>query len=251
METWLPIVSTVVVILVAVAGYTYVRRLTARRVEQFVATSGPRMRAFFERTGYAFVELRGAGPDAQVVRMQQTFQAAAGGGAYQAHLVRDAQGLEVHWEQFQGERDGGFVVAQSWWAPLRSVPRTPFHVVELSLGKDARPAFPRQIRTGIAAIDGRFAVFGVHDDAVRAALSDATLQQHLLACAYVDLRVVPDAVRMDDPKQANTLAAMGGTAGAMRFADDPAGAFEVTMPVHDRMAALLRLSVSVASSASA
>lgn len=246
MDTWFPIVSTVVVVLVAIAGYTYVRRLTARHVEQFVATSGPRMRAFFERSGYAFPELRGAGPDAQVARMQQAFQAAAGGGPYEVHLVRDVGGLEVHWEHFQGERNGAFVVGQSWWAPLRSVPRTPFHVVEASLGKDTRPAFPRQIRTGIAAIDGRFAVFGVHDDAVRAVLSNPALQQHLLACAHVDLRVVPDAVRVDDPKQANTLAAMGGTAGAMRFADDPAGAFEVTMPVHDRMAALLRLAVSVA-----
>lgn len=246
MEPLFAMVSTVVIVVGVIVGFTYVRRRTAREAERFIATSGPRMRAFFERTGYTFADLRGAGLDAQVGRWQQAYQASVGGQPYAIHLVRDVHGLEVHWEQFQGERAGAFVVEQSWWAPLRALPRTPFHVVEASLGRETRPAFPRQIPTGLAAIDGRFVVFGAHDDAVRAALADPALAQHLLGCAHVDLRVVPDAVRLDDPKQANTLAALGGAAGAMRFAQDPAAAFEVTVPVHERVAALLRAAANAA-----
>lgn len=246
----------------AIVAFVYMRKFGVGSAQKSIAASGPMMRSFFERTGYAFPDLRGAGPDAQVPRWMQSYQASLQGSPYEVHFIRDYQGLEVHWEQFSGQRGGAFVMSQSWWAPLARLPRTPFHIAEASLaggiGKlasemvsnmttDFRPAFQRQIRTGIPAIDGRFVVYGEHDDAVRALLSDPTMQQALFACSHVDLRVVPDSVRLNDPAQKNTLDMMGGSYGAMKYAGNPGAAFEVTLPVHDRMAYLLYVAATLAS----
>ena len=72
-----------------------------------------------ERTGYSSVHARGAGPDVQVVEWQKAYAASMRQQQpYDIHFVRDFHGLEVHWEQFSGQRDGAFVMSQSWWAPM-------------------------------------------------------------------------------------------------------------------------------------
>lgn len=243
----------------AVVAFFYMRRFSTSNAQKAINDGAPLMRAFFERTGYAFVDARQAGPDAQVLRWQQAYAASLGGKPYDIHLVRDFYGLEVHWEQFSGQRDGGFVMAQSWSAPLGQMPRTVFHIAEASLASSVsklakevfnnvatnwKPAFQRQIQTGDRELDSRFVVYGEHEESVRALLADPQLKAMLLSCSYVDLRVVLDSVRMSDPEQKNTLDMMGGTYGAMKYAGNPGAAFEVTLPVHDRMAGLLHLAAS-------
>lgn len=243
----------------ALVAFFYMRRFGRGNAEKAINDAVPLMRSFFERTGYAFADARQAGPDAQVLRWQQAYAASMQGRPYDVHFVRDFHGLEVHWQQFSGNRDGAFVMAQSWSAPLPQMPKTPFHIAEASLASTVgsmakemfqnvttnwKPAFQRQIRTGDRELDSRFVVYGEHEDAVRAVLADPQLKQALLACAYVDLRVVPDSVRMSDPEQKNTLAMMGGTYGAMKYAGNPGAAFEVTLPVHDRIAGILHAAAS-------
>lgn len=245
----------VMMVVVIVGVFFYMRKFSGANAEKAINDAVPLMRSFFERTGYSSVHARGAGPDVQVVEWQKAYAASMRQQQpYDIHFVRDFHGLEVHWEQFSGQRDGAFVMSQSWWAPMPQMPKTVFHIAEASLASTVskvakemftnvttnwKPAFQKQIRTGDPELDGRFVVYGEHDDAVRAVLSDPSLKQLLLACSYVDLRVVPDSVRMSDPQQKNTLDMMGGTYGAMKYAGNPGAAFEVTLPIHDRMAGIL------------
>lgn len=243
----------------AIVAFVYMRKFGRASAEKSINAAVPMMRSFFERTGYSFASARNAGPDVAVRKWQEAYAGSMRGQPYDIHFVRDFHGLEIHWEQFSGQRDGAFVMSQSWYAPMAQMPRTVFHIAEASLastvGKLAKemftnmstnwkPAFQRQIQTGDRELDSRFVVYGEHDDAVRAVLSDPTLKQALLACSYVDLRVVPDSIRISDPQQKNTLDMMGGTYGAMKYAGNPGAAFEVTMPVHDRMATILHLAAT-------
>jgi hypothetical protein len=61
----------------------------------------------------------------------------------------------------------------------------------------------------------------------------------LLACAEVDLRVLPDRVSFSDPLQKNLMAGMGGAMGAMAAGYDPATLMQATIPVHTRIADLM------------
>lgn len=243
----------------ALFAFFYMKKFGRASAEKAIVEAVPLMRVFFERTGYAFADARGQGVDRQIQRWQQMYAASMRGQGYDVHFVRDFHGLEIHWEQFSGQRDGAYVLSQSWWAPMPQMPRTVFHIAEAELASSVsklakemftsmktnwKPAFQRQIKTGDRELDARFVVYGEHDDAVRAVLADPSLKQALLACAYVDLRVVPDSVRFSDPQQKNTLAMMGGTYGAMQYAGNPGKAFEVTLPVHDRIATILYTAAS-------
>jgi len=243
----------------ALVAFFYMKKFGRGNAEKAINDAVPMMRSFFERTGYSFADARNAGPDAQVLKWQRAYAESMQGRPYDVHFVRDYQGLEVHWEQFSGQRDNAFVMSQSWYAPFAQMPRTVFHVAEASLASTVskvakemftnvttnwKPAFQKQIQTGDRELDARFVVYGEHEDAVRAVLADPGLKQALLACSYVDLRVVPDSVRMSDPQQKNTLDMMGGTYGAMKYAGNPGAAFEVTLPVHDRMASIMHLAAT-------
>ncbi|MGZ3423145.1 MAG: hypothetical protein ACXVEE_35110 [Polyangiales bacterium] len=243
----------------AIVAFVYMRRFGRASSEKAIVEAVPMMRVFFERTGYAHAQSRGASVEAQITRWQQVYAASMRGEGYDVHMVRDFHGLEVHWEQFTGQRDNAYVMSASWWAPMARMPRTVFHIAESGLASATsklakemftnvttnwKPAFAKQIKTGDRDIDGRFVVYGEHEEAVSAVLAEPALKQALLACAYVDLRVTPDSVRMSDPQQKNTLAMMGGTYGAMQYAGNPGKAFEVTLPVHDRIATILYTAAS-------
>jgi len=250
-------------IMIVFAGFVvfYMRKMGRGRSEAAINEAIPMMRMFFERTGYAFDDARCAPVDVQIQRWQRAYAASFRGEGYSAHLVRNFHGLEVHWEQFTGQRDNAYVIAQSWWAPLQAMPRAPFHIAEKSLASTAgkmakefftnmstnwKPAFERQLATGDRELDARFVVFGPDEASVRAVLANPALKQALLECAYVDLRVLPDSVRFSDPEQKNTLAMMGGTYGAMQYAGNPGKAFEVTLPVQDRIANILHGAATLA-----
>ncbi|MBI2390192.1 MAG: hypothetical protein HYV09_11440 [Deltaproteobacteria bacterium] len=248
------LIFPVLFIAFGLVAFFAMRKFSRGQSEAGLQQAVPLMRVFFERTGYRFVDQASAPIEMQIARWQQVYAASIRGEGYDVHLVRDFHGLEVHWEQFTGQQGGAYVMAQSWWAPLPAMPRAPFHIAERSLasttGKLAKemltnmstnwkPAFERQIQTGDPHLDGRFVVYGPDEQAVRMVLSNPALRQALFECAYVDLRVTPDGVRFSDPEQKNTLAMMGGTYGAMQYAGNPGKAFEVTLPVHDRVANLL------------
>jgi hypothetical protein len=248
------LITPIIFVAFALFAFFYMRKFGRASAEKAIVEAVPMMRTFFERTGYRFADGRAATPDQAIQRWQQAYAKSMRGEGYDVHFVRDFHGLEVHYEQFTGQRDGAYVLSQSWWAPMPQMPRTVFHIAESGLASSVsklakemftnmktnwKPAFQRQIQTGDRELDGRFVVYGENDDAVRAALSDPSLKQALLACDYVDLRVVPDSIRFSDPQQKNTLAMMGGTYGAMQYAGNPGKAFEVTLPVHDRIAQIL------------
>lgn len=248
------LIGPVLFVAFAAVAFVYMRKFSRGRSEASIQEAVPLMRSFFERTGYRFADAPTAPVDVQIARWQQAYAASMRGEGYDVHLVRDFHGLQVHWEQFTGQRGNSYVMAQSWWAPLPAMPRAPFHIAERSLastaGKLARemltnmsttwkPAFERQVQTGDPHLDGRFVVYAPDENAARMVLASPALRQALLECAYVDLRVTPDGVRFSDPEQKNTLAMMGGTYGAMQYAGNPGKAFEVTLPVHDRVANVL------------
>jgi hypothetical protein len=258
-----PIQLITPLIMVVFVGFAffYMRKFSRARTEASINEAVPMMRMFFERTGYAFNDARNAGVDVQIQKWQRAYAASFRGEGYAVHLVRNFHGLEVHWDQFNGQRDNAFVMAQSWWAPLSQMPRAPFHVAEKSLASAAgkmakefftnmstswKPAFERQVSSGDPQLDGRFVIYAPDENSVRQVLANPALKQALLECAYVDLRVLPDGVRFSDPEQKNTLAMMGGTYGAMQYAGNPGKAFEVTLPVHDRVANILHGAATLA-----
>lgn len=261
MEFPFQLITPLFFVVFAGVAFFYMRKMSRARSESAINEAIPMMQSFFARTGYVFDDARNAPVDMQIQRWQRAYAASFRGEGYSVHLVRNFHGLEVHWEQFNGQRDGAYVMAQSWWAPLHQMPRAPFHIAEKSLASTAgkmakefftnmstnwKPAFERQIVTGDPQLDGRFVVYGPDENAVRMVLSNPALRQALLECAYVDLRVLPDGVRFSDPEQKNTLAMMGGTYGAMQYAGNPGKAFEVTLPVHDRIANVLHGAATLA-----
>ncbi len=80
-----------------------------------------------------------------------------------------------------------------------------------------------------------------HVETARAALAAAGLGELLLSCAEVDVTVRHDGITFADPEQKNVVAAMGGMVGQMAVGLDFGKMFELTMPVHDRIAQILGL----------
>ena len=93
---------------------------------------------------------------------------------------------------------------------------------------------------GDPELDRRFALFTPVDERrIAAILSNGQLRTALMQCAYVDLQVTPQGARFSDPKDHNGTAALGGVEGLIRFAGIPGRVFELTLPVHERIANIL------------
>jgi hypothetical protein len=211
-------------------------------------------RRFFEATGYRYAEIADAPVDAQVTDALRRMQEAMRDPYKKTHMVREREGLAVHWEQeTRADRGGGWSTSCDFTAPLKARPATLWHVAERSFGSKTealkgmvtnlehnwKPAFATRIETGDAAFDKRFQLYGDDEGAVRAILGDASLKSALLAMTEVDLRVLPDRVSFADPLMNNLRAAYGGNAGMIAAAGDPGRLMEMSTPFHNHVAALI------------
>jgi hypothetical protein len=229
-----------------------------KRASQALAGAGPAFVEFFRRTGYAFPDMANLPPEAQAQRaLSQSSQPT--GGALQTHYVRNFHGLTIHNISRQGSevRDGRnvYVVSNRWEAPLSRPPRLGIHIADKRLGafganlarevltntrRHWSPAHPHPVTTGIAELDGRFAIFAT-DPAAAAALfhQNPSLASLLGGWAELDVAVTGDRAYFADPEQKNMMAAMGGTIGSMAVGFDYGKRLEMAIPVHDRVAELL------------
>jgi hypothetical protein len=244
-----------VLVMLVFGGYAFwmmSRRKTA------IANIGPQLRMFFERTGYRYADMAQAPVEAQVARAEQQIQGMYGGGAFEQNLVRDFYGITVVHAQYMGPaRDGSnaYVRSCSWRVPFGRPPRVGIQIADAyldSVGKAVREAFsnsrriwraefPNRVPTGDAEIDRRFVVYAIDANAARAVLAAPGLRELLLSCAEVDVAVRPNGITFADPEQKNVVAAMGGMVGQMAVGFDFGKMFELTMPVHDRIAQILGL----------
>ena len=249
-----PQVVVFLVIGLIVFAVIFLRMSRSANVTATADRSTPKVRAFLERTGYVFADARQSPLDAQAQRWRQAYLTSTKGLGYKVHLVRSYQGLEVHWEHSKTWQYRQTIWAQTWFMPLPSPPRTLFHVSErtningapTSVTSTWQPAFPRVIMTGDPQLDSRFVTYGIDDHSVRAVLANPTLRQALLACAYVDLRVMPNSVRFSDPMEKNAVAVLGGPQAAMQVVADPGTKFERTQSMHDHVASVLYGAASLA-----
>ncbi len=231
-----------------------------RRSQAAMRNMGPMFLTFFEQTGYRNPDMPTAPlpvqAEAAAQRYQQMF--AAGTGDVSIEYVRDMNGALVRHHMTYRRTEKGYSMAAGWMLALPRPPRLGWHIAEQRFGsvglavKEAftnvetvwAPAYGVRVSSGDPEIDGRFQCWADHPDVIRQALATPGLKQMLLACAEVDLRVLPDRVTFSDPLQRNLQAGMGGALGAMAAGYDPATLMQATIPVHTRICELLYLAGS-------
>ncbi len=231
------------------------RKRRSRKVDAVAQASTPLIRAFCERTGYAFPDMRHLPPAAQAQRWEDEYRRSQG-HSNMTRLVRPYQNLEVNWENATQLGGRHRIWSQAWWSGAPWPIRVPFHLTErqnlhprLAPGETSswRPAFERMVVIGDQELDARFALFTPVDDArIRALLADGHLRAALLQCAYVDLVVSQEGARFSDPKDRNGTAAVGGVDGLIRYGSFVGKIFELTLPVHERIAHILLVALSLA-----
>lgn len=237
------------VVIGIVVAVVALRKKRDVRVDAVANASTPLIRMFCERTGYAFPDFRHAPPAAQAQRWEEEYRRAQGNVSSMGRLVRPYQGLEVNWEHESWREAGYRVYKQAWWAPAPWPINAPFHLTDrrtlhpkLAPGQTSswRPAFDRMVPIGDPELDQRFALFTPVDESrIRAILQNGQLRSALLQCAYVDLQVTPQGARFSDPRDENGTAMLGGVDGLIRYAGFPGKVFELTLPVHERVANIL------------
>lgn len=216
-----------------------------------IALARPIMQAFFERTGYAFPDLRQAPVPAQVDRWEQIERAQFTSLQHELQIVRSYQGLEIHFRHAQSTTTEGRQrtrsYSQTWSTPPLQI-SAPFHVVHRGLlapgalgrATNWQPAFPHAVPTGDPEIDQRYVFFTpMPQDRLRHIALNPRFRAALLSLPYVDLRVLPDCAVFSDPVQLNLVTAMGGPGASATLMSKPGKAFEIGLPVHERIADLL------------
>jgi hypothetical protein len=256
-ESYSPLYGVLPGILVVLVFGGYAFWMISRR-KAAISNIGPQLRIFFERTGYRYADMAQAPFEAQVGRAEQQIRGMYGGGAFEQNLVRDFYGVTILHSQYMGparDRSNAYVRSCSWRVPLARPPRIVFQIADAyldSVGKAVREAFsnsrriwraeyPNRVQVGDPEIDRRFVVYAVDPNAARYALSAPGLKELLLSCGEVDVTVRANGITFADPEQKNVVAAMGGMVGQMAVGMDFGKMFELTMPVHDRIAQILGL----------
>jgi hypothetical protein len=245
-----------ILLMVAFAGYAV---FAMSRRKKALANIGPAMRLFFERTGYRYQEIPTQPLEAQVDLAQARItELYAGTRAFEQNLVRDYYGVAVYHSQYMGpakDRKNVNVRSCDWRIRFAQPPRILWQIADASLDSLAKgvkeafsntkrvwsAAYPNRVQTGDPDIDKRFVVYAVDPNAARHVLATPGLRDLLLGCTEVDLCVRPDHVVFADPEQKNLTGAMGGVVGQMAAGYDFGKIFELTVPVHDKIAQLLAL----------
>jgi hypothetical protein len=251
-------------ILALVIGYTVFMR---QRAAKAAVTSRPAAVAFFERTGYFYADRPNMPAEVQADRAALEMTQMTALGAQQmakkdyehvTHQIRNYHGVMIHYRSAFG---GKFETLKtttyrsaSWAAELTRPPRVPVHIADKSLvsmtkavgemftntRRQFTPQASQRVETGIAAIDGKFAVFGEDVAATRALFAQhPDLVEMLGNWAALDVFINAGGCVFNDPGQENVQAAMGGMVGNMALGFDIAKRLELMIPVHDRVSDLL------------
>jgi hypothetical protein len=237
------------------AGFAYVIAMNKKRG----AGMGEALRRFLERTGYRYADVPQPELEHHVARGEAVFKNL--GKGYQARMIRNFHGLIVHNVQEGHATNDGWAMSCSWLTPLSRGPRVLLHIADRSLsgaGKAIKEAFSRQRRhwqpiypyaVPIAdpELNQRLVCYSTDPAAAQHVLNAPGMKELLLGCAEVDLAVLDAEVRFSDPFQKNLLAGMGGTFGRMAMGSDMNKAMDLQIPVHDRIAQLLGVTVRAVS----
>ncbi len=225
-----------------------------------IASMGPHMLSFFQRTGYRYTDLPPEPIEPHVQRAMAEAQQLSGANR-SVEYVRNFHGVPVRFQQSTRTDDKGMSISCSWSAPAQQPPRYGFHIADKSLdsvGKAVREAFsnmtrvftakhPHRVEIGIPAIDSRFMVFAHDPNAIRGLFQhNPALVALLTQCIEVDLWVDAHGAVFSDPQQKNMLAAMGGTVGSMAIGFDYGKRMDLSIPLHDRMSELLAMALRAA-----
>lgn len=232
-----------------------------RRSQAALANMGPTFLTFFEQTGYRNPDMPQAPLPVQAEAAAQRYRAmfAQGGGDTVIRYVRDMNGLAVHHHMAYTRTPTGMSMRAGWELLLPRPPRLGWHIAETRFGsvglavKEAftnvetvwSPAYPHRVTSGDPEVDARFQMYADHPDTLRHVIAQPGMKAMLLACAEVDLRVLPDRVSFSDPLQRNLQAGMGGAMGAMAAGYDTTTLMQATIPVHTRICDLVYLAASV------
>ncbi len=226
-----------------------------RRSKAAVANMGPMFLTFFEQTGYRNPDMPNAPLPMQAEAAAQKYRAmfAGGTGNTMIEYVRDMNGLVLRHHMTYQHTGSGYSMAAGWSLALPRQPRAGWHIAEKRFGsvglavKEAftnvetvwSAAYPNRVSSGDPEVDARFQCYATDPGVIPHVLAQPGFRAALLACAEVDLRVLPDRVSFSDPLQKNLMAGMGGAMGAMAAGYDPATLMQAAIPVHTRIADLM------------
>ena len=241
------------VLMLVIFGVYAVRSMGKRR--QAAANLGPAIRSFLERSGYRQAEAPSAPIEEQVriteAQMSPLFTGSA--EPFEMNLVRDFHGVAIHHHQsaVSDEKSGTRYYTCTWTLPISSRVRWQAAARSLSGAKKAlkeafsnrrmdwEPLYQTKILSGDVELDRKIDFYGEDPAAVQRVLAAPGLKQALLLLVEANLRVTAEGVTFSDPFQKNILAGVGGTVGMMAIGSDTGKFFDLTLPVHDRIAELL------------
>lgn len=246
-----------VVVLAAVLGVAvwFSKRQGAMALAAGARLSGvdPRAlsRMMLERTGFQHAAMLGAPLDAQVEHSMRL----AAQGAHPLHLIRAADGFELHFEQHAAQTPSGAVAMSArWWTPAR--PRLGLHLVErrfaglgqavinaaTSLSRSFTPRFAHEVALD-PELAQRFRAWSNDPAAAQSVLAQPSLRAALTALRSVELVIDAGAVALDDPMMENLTG--GGPAHAM-LTMGAEGLLAAQVSGHAAAANLIRAALAVA-----
>lgn len=264
------------VLIAVVVGAFLIQKLQGTVIQRFQSGIDPasQQRAF-ELSGYRHVGMEPAPLEQQA---QRSLELMKNYGDYTIEMVRDVGTHRVLWEmrtrpyqssdsQLPGRRPlrwkeaggktsrvpgavthvRGSKLSFGWRIPLSSPPTVLLHIADRALrdvGDDGsesplNPEYPGAGAIGDRELDARFDLYAPDPAAARRRLSDAAVRTALLALTTVNVIVRSNEVLFDDPMQSNILAALGGMGEMIAMASDPGQIMARSLPVHDRIAALM------------
>jgi hypothetical protein len=241
----------VTLIMLGLFGAYYVWMMKKRTAA--MASMGPAIQLFFERTGYRYPNMPAEPIQAHLDRANTDMKAVASGGSNMEY-VRNFGGMPIAFAQRSGSKGNTYFVSCSWRAQLPTPARVPFQIADKSLDSTMKAVteafsnskrvwnaqFPTRVQTGIPEVDSKYVVYGNDAQAVTTAIRNSAALIALLGqCVEVDLCVGQSEAVFADPMQTNMNAAMGGMVGNMALGFDMQKRLELSIPIHDRIADIL------------
>lgn len=238
--------SVVVLLVVGAVGY-FISKNSVGAAQAMMggpAAIDDTNRMLFEATGYQHAECQGQPMEAQLNYSRQRSKDPMAG----VHLIRDAQGLTLHFKTSVTMAAMGVLYAAQWFGECR--PSFGLHLIDGKLlgsegrkaaraqgyERDIQPAYDNEVAITVPALAARFKLFTTDPVRALAWLGQPDVQQRLAALHSVDLLVQAERITLNDPMMDN-LRAGGSTAQMLAQTPQQRGEYMVT--VHQNVAGLL------------
>lgn len=201
-------------------------------------------RLLFEATGYQHAACQGQPMAAQLDYSRERSKDPMAG----VHLVRDAQGVTLHFKTSVTMAAMGVLYAAQWFGESR--PSFGFHLIDAKLlgaagrkaaqaqgyERDIRPAYDNEVAITAPALASRFKLFTTDPARALGWLGQPDVQQRLGALHSVDLLVEAERITLNDPMMDNLRA--GGSTAQM-LAQTPQQRADYMVTVHQNIAGLI------------